>query len=629
MVDNTRKILEMHLNAANLDKLNRIDNPAVHDFIAKYISLCQPSSVFVATDASADWNYIRQAALRNHEEAPLKMKNHTIHFDAYEDQGRDKKNTLYLVDDMTYLDEELNFRERKSGLVEVERIMKGIMKDREMFVCFFSLGPVDSQFAIPSLQITDSAYVAHSEKVLYRTGFKLFEKLDAKTKFFRIVHSQGQTVEAGLGLRVSKDIKDRRVYIDLVDETVYSVNTQYGGNTIGLKKLSMRLAIQRACKEDWLTEHMFIMSVGDRNGRRVYLTGAFPSMCGKTTTSMVPGETILGDDIAYLRVADDCVRAVNVERGMFGIIHGINKMDDELQWKALKDPNTEVIFSNILVKPDGDAYWDGMDGNPPQKGTNHSGQWQKGNKDAAGKEIPISHKNARFSISLSSLDNIDQRLEDPMGVKVRGIIYGGRDSFTWVPVEEAFDWAHGIITKGASLESETTAATLGQAGVMAFNPMSNIDFISVPIGTYVQKNLEFGTKCKNPPRIFSVNYFLKDQATGKYLNAKTDKGIWLKWIANRVHDDAEAIKTPTGMIPTYEDLRDLFKETGKDYSREDYIRQFSFSCKYHLEKIDRLVAKYRTVKNTPPILYDIMEQQKARIENLRKQKGDVVSPFDL
>jgi phosphoenolpyruvate carboxykinase (GTP) len=117
--------------------------------------------------------------------------------------------------------------------------------------------------------------------------------------------------------------------------------------------------------------------------------------------------------------------------------------------------------------------------------------------------------------------------------------------------------------------------------------------------------------------------------TGKYLNAKTDKGIWLKWIANRVHDDAKAIKTPTGNIPTYEDLRDLFKETGKDYSKEDYIKQFSFSCKYHLEKIDRLVAKYRTVKNTPPILYDIMEQQKARIEKLRKQKGDMVSPFDL
>jgi phosphoenolpyruvate carboxykinase (GTP) len=504
------------------------------------------------------------------------------------------------------------------------------MKGREMYVCFFSLGPVDSHFAIPCLQITDSAYVAHSEKILYRTGFKLFENLDAKTKFFRIVHSQGQTVEAGLGLRVCKDIKDRRVYIDLVDETVYSVNTQYGGNTIGLKKLSMRLAIQRACNEDWLTEHMFIMSVGARNGRRVYLTGAFPSMCGKTTTSMVPGETMLGDDIAYLRIADDCVRAVNVERGMFGIIHGINKTDDELQWKALRDPNTEVIFSNILVKPDGEVYWDGMDSSPPEKGTNHSGQWQKGNKDAAGKEIPISHKNARFSISLDSLDNIDQRLEDPMGVKVRGIIYGGRDSFTWVPVEEAFDWAHGIITKGASLESETTAATLGKAGVMAFNPMSNLDFISVPIGTYIQKNLEFGTKCKNPPRIFSVNYFLKDQATGKYLNAKTDKGVWLKWIANRVHDDAKAIKTPTGMIPTYEDLRDLFKETGKEYSKDDYIKQFSFSSKYHIEKMDRLLAKYRTgVKNVPPVLFEIMEAQKARIEKVRKEKGDVVSPFDL
>jgi len=629
MNGNAKKILEKGLKKADLEKLYKIDNRAVHEFVAKCLDLCQPSSVFVVTDASTDWNYVKQAALRNHEEAPLSKK-HTVHFDAYGDQGRDKNNTCYLVDDLDYLEPELNSRDRTKGLEDVHNILKGIMKGKELFVCFFSLGPVDSEYAIPCLQLTDSSYVAHSESLLYRKGYDLFVRLGGKANMFRFIHSQGQTVEAGLGLRVSSNLKDRRVFIDLKEETVLSVNNQYGGNSIGLKKLAMRLAIQRASKEGWLTEHMFIMSVGARHGRRVYLTGAFPSMCGKTSTAMIPGESILGDDIAYLRNAGDCMRAVNVEKGMFGIIDGVNSKDDWLQWKAIHDPETEVIFSNVLVKPDGGVYWTGADGACPEEGINHSGKWHKGKKDEAGKEIPPSHKNARFTISLDSLDNIDQRLEDPMGVKIRGMIYGGRDSDTWVPVEEAFDWAHGIITKGASLESETTAATLGQGGVRVFNPMSNLDFLSVPIGTYIQRNLEFGEKLENPPRIFSTNYFLKG-SDGKYLNSKTDKRIWLKWIAYRVHDDADAIKTPTGLIPAYDDLREMFKEVSNQvYTREEYISQFSFRAASHIEKVDRILAQYRDrVKNTPPVLFEVMEAQKARIEKVRKEKGDVVSPFDL
>ncbi|MDD4307926.1 MAG: phosphoenolpyruvate carboxykinase (GTP) [Thermoplasmata archaeon] len=631
MINKTRIILEEHLQQAGLERLYNINNPELHDTVAKFIELCQPSSVFVASDAPADWNYIRQSAMRNHEESPLKLKNHTVHYDAYGDQGRDKKNTRYLLDDPNYLEPELNQMDRNRGLDEMHGLMNGIMKGKEMFVCFFSLGPVDSQYAIPCLQITDSAYVAHSEHILYRTGYRLFERHGRKAKFFRLIHSEGRTSEGPLGLMVCDNLDSRRVYIDIKDETVYSVNTQYGGNSIGMKKLAMRLAINRACSEDWLTEHMFIMSVSARYGRKVYLTGAFPSMCGKTSTTMVPGESILGDDIAFLRNAGDCVRAVNVEKGMFGVIHGINPKDDELQWKALRDPQNEVIFSNVLVKPDGDIYWDGMDKEIPEKGINHSGVWQRGKKDPAGKEIPVSHKNARFSISLDCLDNVDMRLEDPVGVKVRGMIYGGRDSDTWVPVEEAFDWQHGIITKGASLESETTAATLGQPGVMTFNPMSNLDFLSVPVGTYVQKNLEFGAKCQNPPRIFSVNYFLKDTESDTYLNTKTDKHIWLKWIANRVHEDADAVRTPTGMIPTFGDLKEIFKEvSGRNYSQEDYVRQFSFWAQSHLHKIDRLLVLYRDrVKNTPPVLFEVMEAQRARIDDLRNRKGDIVSPFDL
>ncbi|GAH33366.1 unnamed protein product, partial [marine sediment metagenome] len=383
-------------------------------------------------------------------------------------------------------------------------------------------------------------------------------------RFFKFVHSQGDLIEAGLGLRVSKIIEKRRVYIDLQNEVVYSTNTQYGGNTIGLKKLAMRLAINRASKEGWLTEHMFIMGVYGPRGRVSYFTGAFPSMCGKTSTAMIEGETVIGDDIAYLRKLGGKIRAVNVEKGMFGIIEGINSTDDPLQWQALHTPG-EIIFSNVLVTEDRNVYWNGKDGQCPKKGVNYSGEWFSGKRDKEGKEILSSHKNARFTFDLKILDNVDPKLDDPKGIMVSGIIYGGRDSDTWVPVEEAFDWVHGIISKGAALESETTAATLGKEGIRVFNPMSNLDFLSISIGRYIEDNLNFGTSLNNPPRIFSVNYFLKD-SDGKFMNHKNDKRVWLKWMELQVHDDVDAIKTPTGFIPKYQDLKSLFKETlNRDY----------------------------------------------------------------
>ncbi len=283
--------------------------------------------------------------------------------------------------------------------------------------------------------------------------------------------------------------------MDLVDNTVYSTNTQYAGNTVGLKKLAMRLAIQKANHGDWLTEHMLIMGVHGPAGRVTYFTGAFPSACGKTSTAMLPGETIVGDDITYIRAVDGEMRAVNVEKGIFGIIQDVNAEDDPLIWKVLTTPG-ETIFSNVLVDDEGTPHWLGKKTPVPPKGINHSGEWTPGKKDKEGKEIDISNKNARYTIPLARLDNIDPKANDPEGVPVGCIIYGGRDSDTSVPVVQSFNWVHGIITQGASLESETTAATLGKEGVRIFNLMSNLEFLTVPIGLYIKNNLEFGKKLK-------------------------------------------------------------------------------------------------------------------------------------
>jgi phosphoenolpyruvate carboxykinase (GTP) len=466
--------------------------------------------------------------------------------------------------------------------------------------------------------------VAHSEDILIRKGYEMFKKLKKADSYFKFVHSAGE-LEGG----VSKNIDKRRVYIDLEDNIVFSANTQYAGNTVGLKKLAMRLAIKKASFEGWLTEHMFVMGIHGPKGRVSYFAGSFPSACGKTSTAMLEDETIIGDDIAYIRNIDGKIRAVNVERGMFGIIRDVNEKGDPLIWKALNSPG-EVIFSNVLVTDEGKPYWLGDGRKIPEKGINYSGEWTIGKKDAKGQQITHSHKNARYTVRLSELGNCDPKLDDPQGVELSGIIYGGRDSDTTLPVEQAFDWNHGILMKGATIESETTAATLGQEGVRKFNLMANIDFLSIPMGRYINNNCDLGGSVKKPPQIFSVNYFLKDK-DGKYLNGVKDKHVWLKWMELRIHGDVSAIKTPTGYIPEYKDLKKIFKEVlGKEYTKEDYLKQFTLRIPENLEKIKRIAEIYKTkVPDAPHILFEALEAQRQRFEAVRKKLGDYISPEAL
>jgi phosphoenolpyruvate carboxykinase (GTP) len=461
--------------------------------------------------------------------------------------------------------------------------------------------------------------------LLYRQGFEEFVRQGRNARFFKIVHSAGELDKRN----TSKNLDKRRVYIDLEEDMVYSANTQYGGNTIGLKKLSMRLAINRGVKEGWLTEHMLVMGIHGPNNRVTYFTGAFPSLCGKTSTSMLDNETVVGDDIAYLRKKDGRVRAVNVEKGVFGIIMGVNSTDDPIIWNALHS-NAEIIFSNILMTPEGGVHWIDKDGEIPEKGINYSGEWYKGKKDKNGKEITVSHRNARFTISLHNFDNLDPTLHDPEGVEIGGMVYGGRDSDTWVPIKEALNWTHGIIAYGASLESETTAATLGKEGVRKFNPMSNLDFLSIPLRDYINANLDFAKGLEKEPSIFAVNYFLKDK-DGNFLNSREDKKVWYKWAELRANRDVEAITAPTGNIPKYEDLKKLFKEViNKDFTKEDYNEQFKIRVKENIAKIDRIEEIYRTqVMNAPQILFDVLEEQRKRLLSAQAKHGDYILPSEL
>jgi phosphoenolpyruvate carboxykinase (GTP) len=605
--------------ADNLEKLTAIKNAKMHAFVAEAIELTNPDSVVVFTDSKEDLDTIREKSKNGGGEHSLTMEGHTYHFDGPKDQARDKANTKYLLPEGMDLGESLNSTDKATGLAEVKGFLKDSYVGKEMLVCFFCLGPTNSEFSISCVQVTDSYYVAHSECLLYRPGYEQFKTVGENDEFFQFLHTQGETDGNGCSINIDK----RRVYMDLVENTVYSTNTQYAGNTVGLKKLSLRLAIQKASKEGWLAEHMFVMGVNGPNGRKTYFTGAFPSACGKTSTAMLPGQTIIGDDIAYLRKKDGKMMTANVEQGIFGIIENVNADDDPVIYEALNSPG-EVIFGNVLIS-DGKPYWMGMGSDVTVSGTNYQGAW-----DPSMTDVNPSHKNARYTIQLNALDNVDPELENPNGVLTGGIIYGGRDSDTQVPVEQAFDWTEGIIAKGASIESETTAATLGQAGVRTFNIMANQDFVSIPLGQYIQNNLDFANGVDDVPPVFSTNYFLKGD-DGQFLNGKLDKMIWVLWAELRANGDVEAIKTPTGWIPKYEDLAPLFKEKlNKEYTQDDYVKQFTVRVPNLLAKYDRVEAIYKAkVADTPQLVYDTFDAIRKRLKDLQAAKGDFVSPLDL
>jgi len=623
-VKNALETLKERMEASEYGKLLAIPNPEVHRFIAESADLCNPDSIFICTDSPEDVAHVRRQAVLSGEETPLATPGHTYHFDGPKDQGRDREVTKYLVPKGDSLSPALKQIDRDTGLEEIRGLLRNSMRGRTMIVRLLSLGPLNSPFTIPCMECTDSWYVAHSVDLLYRRAYGMFRNMRGG-ELFRVLHSAGRLTER----MVSADPEKKRIYIDYVDNTVYSVNTQYAGNSIGFKKLALRLAIRKAAREGWLAEHMMITAVPGPGGRKTYLAGAFPSACGKTSTAMAPGNSIVADDIAYLRNIGGKCRAVNAEAGIFGIIQDVNPVDDPLIWEVLTSPG-EVIFSNVLVK-DGKPYWLGMGCELPSEGINYTGEWWLGKTDENGEKVPPASKNARYTVTLKALKNCDPELENPLGVELGGIIYGCRDARAYVPVQQSFDWDHGIVAYGASLETETTFALTEAEGKYEINIMSIQDFVSIPLGRYIENNLRFGEGLEKKPLIFGVNYFLRDLKTGELLNDKRDKRVWIKWMELRVHGDVKAAESPTGLIPLYDDLRDLFmKVRGMEYTAEDYARNFTIRIPENLAKLDRVTKFFsEQVPDAPPRLYEVIEAQRKRLLEARKRFGDYVSPLDL
>ncbi len=606
--------LRFRLDGKSLERLSRIDAPGLIEWIAGVIDWVEPARVFVHTGARNDYEYVRRRALERREEYPSRYRLHTVHFDGPHDIARDRANTRILVPSGVTIPM-VNTIERDRGLAEVRKISKGIMRGKEMFVSFYCYGPKDSPYTIPAVQVSDSAYLIHSEDILYRHCYDKFTK--GVDEYMRFLHAAGERDENGWVLHPEK----RRIYIDPEAMEAYTLNSQYAGNSIGLKKLALRICIHKSVKEGWLCEHMFIAGVKGPGDRVTYIAGAFPAGCGKTSTAISASDVVVGDDLAMIRSVGGEPHALNPEAGMFGIVDGVNPEDDPEIYEILTDPGSEVVFANVLLTRDGRVWWRGKP-EEPDDGINYAGEWRKGS------DTPPSHPNARFTTRLEYLDKLDPAYTDPAGVPLSALLFGGRDSDTWVPVEEAFNWVHGIVTKAASLESEKTAATLGGAGRREFNPFAILDFLSVSPGRFIRAHLDFEEKLSKPLRIYGVNYFLKGPKG--FLNEKTDKRVWLKWIDLRVNNEADAVETPTGLIPVYEDLRMLFARVlDKEYSESDYEEQFKIRVVRHMEKTQRIYKIYRSIPDTPPEVFRELEEQWRRLKEARERLGDNVSPFKL
>jgi phosphoenolpyruvate carboxykinase (GTP) len=629
-LDEAQALFARKLDPENLAKLSTIHNAEALLKIANAIAMTRPDAVFVNSGSDADVQIVRKMSIQKGEEAPLAMPDHTIHFDLAEEQARIVDRTFYIVNP----DEETSSLARSVLRAEAHEYVKanmtGIAQGKTLLVGFFSRGPIGAPASIPALEITTSTYVMHSANLLYRNVYTQFDREVAYIGyFFTNVHGEGQNRP--------EDLPNARVYMDRSWLTTFSIFCTYAGNTLLLKKGNHRFAVDLATyyhKEDQIAEHMFLTGMTGPGGRKTYFAGAAPSGCGKTTTAMV-GSDFIGDDLTNLWIAQNgTLRGINPEFGIFGIVRDVNRETDPYLIKCLREPGTEVIWSNVLIDEDRVPHWEGNGEEHPKKGVNYQGEWWEGKTDENGAPIPISNKNARCTLRNTSIGNYNNAAaEDPNGVQVQVITYSGRDSDTMPPVWVAKNPDQGVVI-GASILSAATATEVGVTGVRR-QPWANEPFIAGPLADYMDAQFTFfnSDKLTSKPIIAGLNYFLTHGARGgegsKLLGEKRDVKVWLGWLELRAHGDIGAIETPIGYIPRYEDLKELFAGIDKEYPKALYDKQFAFYVDNILGRIDLQEEAYRKEKNVPPRLFEVYEEQRAGLEALKAKYGSIVSVEQL
>ncbi len=533
------------------------ENAAVRQWVAEMAALCQPDSVFWCDGSPAETEMLLARAVDQGvllQLDPQKWPGCYYH--------RSKSNDVARVEQLTFICTPLaeeagptnNWAPPKEMYAKLYGLARESMRGRTMYVVPYLMGPPGSDLARVGLELTDSLYVVHSMRVMTRMGRTALAQIGADGDFNR-------------GLHCTLDVHPERRFIAHFprDNVIISVGSNYGGNALlGKKCLSLRIGSYLGRRERWMAEHMLILGVEDPNGEKTYVAGAFPSACGKTNFAMlVPPKhfagwkvTTVGDDIAWMKPGPDGrLWAINPEVGYFGVVPGTNYRSNP---NAMESMKKDTIFTNVALTPDGDVWWEGKDNPPPPSLLD----W-KGNPWRPDTGSPAAHPNSRFCAPMTNNPALDSAAEDPRGVPISGIIFGGRRATTMPLVYQAFNWIHGVFV-GATMASETTAAATGAVGEVRRDPMAMLPFCGYNMGEYFGHWLKMRKVIRRPPKIFHVNWFRRGR-DGQYLWPGFGENMRvLKWIVDRCRGRVGADETPIGWMPTPENI----DVEGLDYGRE-------------------------------------------------------------
>ena len=543
-----------------LDEQKITTNKHVIQWVADMSALCKPDRVVWCDGSEEEKKRLTDEAVLTGEVELLnqeKLPGCIHHRTAENDVARTEHLTFICTRHKDDAGPTNNWMEPKEAYQKVGAIFDGSMKGRAMYVMPFIMGPAGSPLSKVGIQVSDSIYVVLNMRIMTRMGKVALKQLGQSDDFTRCLHGKS-------------DLNINRRYICHFpeDNTIWSVGSGYGGNALlGKKCLSLRIGSYLGKTQSWMAEHMLILGIQNPKGETHYVAAAFPSQCGKTNLAMlIPPAALngykvwtVGDDIAWLRVGPDGkLWAINPEAGFFGVAPGTNKKSNP---NALATVQRNTIFTNVVVKKDKTVWWEGLE-DAPADGTDWRGRpWTlaSGEKGA--------HPNSRFTAPASQCPSISAEWENPQGVPISAIVFGGRRAKLAPLVYESFNWQHGVYV-GATMASETTAAATGAVGVVRRDPMAMLPFIGYHVGDYFKHWLDMGKKIAKPPKIFHVNWFRTD-ANGKFIWPGFGENLRvLLWILDRAQGKGEAQKTPIGFIPTSGaisiDGLDISKETLQD-----------------------------------------------------------------